>query len=315
VAAIIPVSVYGESFSFITHRLSLVSILQCRSVKEGAALGCQACQVFGEQLSTGQECDHNLWFMLHLSAGRMERKRKLEEDDGDDVQTQSAWLQRFLSQRKESTIPPAPVIIATDDIYLRQFVDQFPCKEVALQDTENINDEVFEGDSDVECNVISIITEESDEEYVLQNVRIRLFNLPYTMDANSITLNAKKFGIEFTSVHVEIDQKSNLPSGSASIELAPGIDESTAVQALQGEDFGGRPVRVQSEQRRKRRGSAGKAEQRYFFSADNANARCNICGHLGHTGRQCSHIGAAFPCHLCAGRDHEAGLLTCTEEK
>lgn len=238
----------------------------------------------------------------------MERKRKLEEDDGDYVQTQSAWLQRFLSQRKESTVPPAPAIIATDDTYLRQFVDQFPCKEVVLQDTDIINEEVFEGDSDVECNVIRIITKEPDGGYVLQNVRIRLFNLPYTMDANSITLNAKKFGIELTSVHVEIDQRSNLPTGSASVELAPGIDESTAAQALQGEDFGGRPVRVQSEQRRKRRGSTGKAEHRYFFSADNVNARCNICGHLGHTGRQCSQIGAAFPCHLCAGRDHEAGL-------
>ena len=240
----------------------------------------------------------------------MERKRKLEEGDDDCVQTQSPWLQRFLSLRKESTIPPAPVIIPTDDTYLRQFVDQFPTKEIALHDAENTS-EVFEGDSDIECNVISVVTEDSDMDgeppEVVQNGRIRLFNLPYAMDANLITLQAKKFGFEFTAVHIEIDQRSNLPSGSASVELAPGLDQTVVAQALQGEDFGGRPVRVQSEQRKKRRASGGKAEHRYFFSADVVNAKCNICGNLGHTGRQCSHIGAASPCHLCAGRDHEAG--------
>lgn len=241
----------------------------------------------------------------------MERKRKLEAGDGDCVQTQSPWLQRFLSQRKESTIPPAPIIVATDDTYLRQFIDQFPCREVDRRSAEN-NSEVLQVDSDIECNIISVVTEESDAEEeqleTIQSAKIRLFNLPYAMDANSITLQAKKFGIEFIAVHIEIDQRSNLPSGSASIELAPGLDPSTVAQTLQGEDFGGRPVRVQSDQRRKRRASGGKAEHRYFFSADVVNAKCNICGLLGHTGRQCSLIGAALPCHLCAGRDHEAGL-------
>lgn len=238
----------------------------------------------------------------------VQRKRKYGDADAINKDEQSPWLQRFLSVRKESIIPPPPPIEESSDTYLRQFIKQFTNPVDFLE-----GDEYAPTSPSSTANIDTTADGLPDESAIVikmpevPNGRIRLFNLPYTMTEATITMTGKKFGFDFIGVVIEIDQRTNLPTGSASIELAPGLDEKHVGQILQGEDFGGRPVRAQYEHIKKRRGSPGKADSRYFSFGDAVATKCNICGQLGHTAKHCTELGTAFPCHLCAGRDHEAG--------
>ena len=237
----------------------------------------------------------------------LQRKRKYPEADSINMDEQSPWLQRFLSVQKECTIPPPPAVEESSDTYLRQFIKQFT-NPVNFLD----NDEFTSTSSSSTTNIDSTPDNFSEESAValevpaVPNGRIRLSNLPYTINEATIAMTGKKYGFDFIAVVIEIDQRTKLPTGSASVQLAPGLDEKQVGQTLQGEDFGGRPVRAQYEHIKKRRVSAGKADSRYFSFGDAVATKCNICGQLGHTGKHCTELGTAFPCHLCAGRDHEA---------
>lgn len=239
----------------------------------------------------------------------MQLKRSFEESGIDSGEVQSLWLRQFLSQKKVAAIPPPPVIEETRDTYLRQFAEQFTNSEQIIQEVED-DDSNSPQSSITNTDLIPDGSSNFADEILVQtvdNVRVRLFNLPYIMDKAAIIKAGMKYGVQFIAVTIENDQKTNLPSGSATVELDQGIDEVTAVQKLHGEDFGGRPVRVQSQQQRKRRASGGRADNRYFAFSDAAEVKCKMCGNLGHTARYCSELKSVLPCHLCAGRDHEAG--------
>lgn len=120
---------------------------------------------------------------------------------------------------------------------------------------------------------------------------------------------AAKLGHHLTNVVLGFDKRKNLPSGSATAELAAGVDVNACVTALQGENCGGRPVRVaKSNADSKRRMSGGKEGSRYF--ANDLSFKCQACGEVGHKQFECTNDPIPTPCHLCAGRDHEAGATS-----
>lgn len=141
---------------------------------------------------------------------------------------------------------------------------------------------------------------------------------------------AKK-GFRFDNVVLGVDRKTQLPSGSATVYVrtsaplaAPtgGLTEegtlygdpqneevTECIQALQGEELGGRPVRVQRFiAKRRQSGSLGGRESgRYFF--EDISCKCHNCGQVGHRQVDCTNETAPMPCHLCAGLDHDAGEI------
>jgi RNA recognition motif-containing protein len=242
----------------------------------------------------------------------MQRKRSFEESGIDIGERQSLWLKHFLSQKKTSAIPHPPIIEETRDTYLRQFAEQFSNSDQIIQEVDN--DDLNSLQSSITNPALRRDDSENSEDEILlqtaENARIRLSNLPYIMDKAAIIKAGMKYGVQFIAVTIELDERTNLPSGSASVELGQSVDEVTAIQKLLGEDFGGRPVRVQSQQPRKRRASGGRADNRYFAFSDAAEVKCKMCGNLRHTARYCSELKSVLPCHLCAGKDHEAGKTT-----
>jgi hypothetical protein len=141
----------------------------------------------------------------------------------------------------------------------------------------------------------------------------------------------KKRGFKFTSVVMGVDWKTKLPSGSATVHVefdtsssappadkeeneevplyADLLDEEVAecIQALQGEDCGGRPLRVQRfvAKTRKSGSLGGRGDARYF--SEDISCKCHNCGLVGHRQQECTNDSVPLPCHLCAGLDHEAG--------
>lgn len=107
---------------------------------------------------------------------------------------------------------------------------------------------------------------------------------------------------------MDIDKRTSLPAGSASVDLVPGTDVAEAVKALHGQNCGGRPLKVLSQKAvlKKSRPSGGRAD-RYFLGVDVVSElKCNSCGKGGHKAADCD-VGLVHPCHLCAARDHESG--------
>jgi hypothetical protein len=117
------------------------------------------------------------------------------------------------------------------------------------------------------------------------------------------------------TVHVEFDSASAAPPGAppTSNEEVPLyadlLDEEVAecIQALQGEDCGGRPLRVQRFIAKKRQSGSmgGRGDSRYF--SEDISCKCHNCGLVGHRQQECTNDSVPLPCHLCAGLDHEAG--------
>jgi len=133
-----------------------------------------------------------------------------------------------------------------------------------------------------------------------------------------------------------VDWKTKLPSGSATIQVefpapTPGATKHSAldltvdedepnlygdplndevtdcIAAMQGEDIGGRPLRVQRFVVKKRQsGSLGGRGDSRYFSGD-ISCKCHSCGQVGHRQQECTNDAVANPCHLCAGQDHDAG--------
>ncbi len=85
------------------------------------------------------------------------------------------------------------------------------------------------------------------------------------------------------------------------------------VSTLNGEQLGGRMLRVQrssaSEARRKlgrgSLGGGGSGESSRYFVMD-ISTKCMLCEQVGHKQFECTEEPIPTPCHLCAGRDHEA---------
>jgi RNA recognition motif-containing protein len=232
----------------------------------------------------------------------MQQKRGLQEigEEFNPNDVNSSWLSRFLSQKREATVLPPPAALDSDDTYIRQFKKRFLDIEVDYSlesDTVDPDDLVIVPiPKPVEGSKVR-----DDDIVIVPNGRLRFCNLPYSIDTITIQSIASKLGYEFVTVTLELDKRTSLFTGSANIELPPGLNEASVALALQGADFGGRPIRVQSVQQRKRRGSGG----RYFLD-EAITAKCRSCDRVGHMAKDCPFDGPSNPCHLCAGKDHDA---------
>jgi ribosomal protein L32 len=258
--------------------------------------------------------------------------KALDDLDANQSQiVQSTWIANFLNQKRQACVVSPPSITVANDVYLRQFNNQFSSIEAEEHDTSDVETETFiavdkfyktpENDLILSPDKILIDPEDGsvvnpeilDDSLVISNIKLRLFNLPYSISETEITKIGLKHGFEFVSVTIEMDQRKLFPSGSASIELPPGLDKAFILDNLQEKDFGGRPVRVQMANQKKRK-SGGNADNRYFID-DVIDIKCKNCGEVGHMARVCTEVGMTNPCHLCAGRDHEAGTLLREREK
>ena len=108
-----------------------------------------------------------------------------------------------------------------------------------------------------------------------------------------------------------MDKATNQPKGSAIGYLATSHDVDAAIKLMNGNDFGGRPVRIERGDADKKRRSAGGVgygggESRYFLN--NLSLKCSSCGQVGHRGGTCG-VEAEIPCHLCARCDHDPGRI------
>ena len=130
-----------------------------------------------------------------------------------------------------------------------------------------------------------------------------------------------------------VDWKTKLPSGSATVHVLSTQTNNTShaknelnendegtlygepeneevgdcIQELQGEEIGGRPLRVQRYLAKKRQSGSlgGRGDSRYFN--DDISCKCHNCGQVGHRQQECTNESMPIPCHLCAGLDHDAG--------
>ena len=248
----------------------------------------------------------------------MDRKRGLSDDNEDDLHrdyevVQSSWLGTFLSRKRKAIVLPPPEVCAVDDLYLQEFCNQFAKRDDSEDDEISLAVNTLSSlQSPSELRTGSAQDPDNGDATAVKNGKLRLYNLPYNMDALAVTKAGAAYGYEFVNVVIEIAPSTGLPSGAADIELGPGIVAALAAQALQGEDFGGRPVRVKAGQQKGQRLSGGRASTRYF-TTDDVDAICKNCGEVGHVIRHCT-ASNIIPCHLCAGRDHEAGtsvFLSC----
>ena len=115
-------------------------------------------------------------------------------------------------------------------------------------------------------------------------------------------------------MEINLDRNTKLPRGSATAELVKNqknnegelLDADSAVNALVGADFRGRPLRVERygivDKSKLRRSTAGSS--RYFGGPLGISVKCNQCGEVGHKMAECL-VDPVIPCHLCARTGHD----------
>ena len=85
--------------------------------------------------------------------------------------------------------------------------------------------------------------------------RIYVGNLPYTATEDEVRQLFASHG-EVTDCSLPIDRETGRPRGFGFVEM-PNEDAAKAMQALDGQDFGGRSLRVNEAQARQDRGGGG----------------------------------------------------------
>jgi hypothetical protein len=119
---------------------------------------------------------------------------------------------------------------------------------------------------------------------------------------------ARRYDCPLEQIVLGLDKKTKAPNGSATAQLTMGTGGGSAqdrIQLLQGERCGGRPVKVLRWRDTPTRRSSGSECGRYF--ADDISCKCHLCGAVGHRQQDCTNDPLPTPCHLCAGKDHDAG--------
>lgn len=90
----------------------------------------------------------------------------------------------------------------------------------------------------------------------MENKRIYVGNLPYTANEDEIRELFSQHG-EVVSVHLITDRETGRPRGFAFVEM-PADDADDAIGALDGQDMGGRQLRInEARPREPRRNSGG----------------------------------------------------------
>lgn len=90
----------------------------------------------------------------------------------------------------------------------------------------------------------------------MDNKRIYVGNLPYTANEDEVRELFSQHG-EVVSVHLITDRETGRPRGFGFVEM-PGDDADDAIGALDGQDMGGRTLRInEARPREPRRDSGG----------------------------------------------------------
>jgi RNA recognition motif-containing protein len=83
-------------------------------------------------------------------------------------------------------------------------------------------------------------------------------NLPYSADEEQLKTLFSEGGRQVTEVRIITDRDTGRPRGFAFVEMASQADADSAVNALNGKDFGGRALTVnEAREQAPRRGGGG----------------------------------------------------------
>ena len=88
----------------------------------------------------------------------------------------------------------------------------------------------------------------------------RLFvgNLSYDTDTDSLRSAFEEGGRTVTDVHIMVDRDTGRPRGFGFVELSTDSEAQDAIQAMDGQNLDGRPLRVnEAQERRPRQGGGG----------------------------------------------------------
>lgn len=86
--------------------------------------------------------------------------------------------------------------------------------------------------------------------------RIYVGNLPFSAEASELEQLFATYG-EVTSVALPTDRETGRPRGFGFVEMSK-EDATKAIRALDGQDFGGRALRVNEAEPREQRGGGGR---------------------------------------------------------
>jgi hypothetical protein len=267
--------------------------------------------------------------------------RDRSEDDSSPTAHQSkrrrtsTWLSSFLSTKREVLAPDAPPEMDTfGDTFLREFNEQFQRQQqaqgskeetVGVEGTDGQEDEEEESDEDVDDAALDMPIASSSSAMTVSasasssclvpptTGKLQIWNLPFGINAEKVKSFGRQCGVEFTQVKLIVDPVRN-QVGSAEVDLVAGVDTENAAKVLQAGSVSGRPVRVSVTRSSTERGAealaadqlrrrSNAAESRYFGSI---SVKCNNCGGVGHKAATCTEAALVNPCHLCAGKDHDA---------
>jgi hypothetical protein len=263
----------------------------------------------------------------------------------------SSFLSKFLATKKTPQVPPPPVVIPLNDFILREFAlsEKSKHSKRSREDRDEGKEEEEEEEDNISSDGDALrMEQEGNEENLLPEEAIpfshclTIFNLPYNMTVKEIEAISSFYGIKNVTAKINIDKKTNRPSGSAQIFLQPqpqpsktsaddggteqqeeeeqhegedsGLYLKSVIDALDGKDFRGRAVRVRSFESngggaRGGRASFGGGASRYF-GGDDLSVKCYNCGQVGHRQTDCLQEPTLPPCHFCAGTDHEPRMST-----
>lgn len=225
----------------------------------------------------------------------------------------SSYLSSFLRQKRQSTVPEPPQAELADPMFLAEFFKGLPPTVRDETDIEEShNTEELTNSVTVDKPIVPV---EEDKEIL---AKLRVFNLPYRLIPEEFTKIAMEYAPEwinnlsFVKIKVDMDTKKNLPAGSMSIWVA----ESNTVEimdGLEGMECNGRRIRVENLSAKKKDPSKRLSlDKGRYFGSGNISVKCSNCGEVGHMQQQCTNASLPTPCHLCAGQDHDAGMVSTT---
>ena len=219
----------------------------------------------------------------------------------------STYLTSFLSKKRNNTIPPPPEESVFEDTYLKVFHDTLAHKNSLANLIPLIADEVVVNTTEADSSDNNVSIEAS-------NTAIKLRNLPYKMTADEIIKIIKnQLKLEVLDVSMDIDAKTKLPAGSATILIDKDANITEFIDKLISVEYGGRKVsayNTDAKQSSNNKKLFSSSDGRYFGVGTQSDVvstvKCFLCGESGHKQNECVNPPLPTPCHLCAGTDHDA---------